>query len=96
LGISFVAARELTAEKLGDSARMFAAQTQSGTYSGNIIGETDFHVVQRLSPHSAIAHMRHLLNLPAKVGENVTIAYANEKGAVKELQERGKTRELVR
>jgi antirestriction protein ArdC len=96
LSISFAAARELTAEKLGDSARTFAAQTQSGNYSGNIIGETDFHVVQRLSPHSAIAHMRHLLNLPPKVGENVTISYANEKGAVKEMQERGKTRELVR
>ena len=96
LSISFAAARELTAEKLGDSARMFAAQTQSGNYSGNIIGETDFHVVQRLSPHSSIAHMRHLLTLPPKVGENVTISYANEKGAVKELQERGKTRELVR
>lgn len=96
LSISFAAASELTAEKLGDSARMFAAQTQSGNYSGNIIGETDFHVIQRLSPHSSIAHMRHLLNLPPKVGENVTISYANEKGAVKELQERGKTRELVR
>jgi len=96
LSISFAAAKELTAEKLGDSARTFAAQTQSGNYSGNIIGETDFHVVQRLSPHSAIAHMRQLLNLPPKVGENVTISYANEKGAVKELQERGKTRELAR
>ncbi len=96
LSISFAAARELTAEKLGDTARTFAAQAQSGNYSGNIIGETDLHIVQRLSPHSAIAHMRHLLNLPPKVGENVTIAYANEKGAVKEMQERGKTRELVR
>jgi hypothetical protein len=96
LSISFAAAKELTAEKLGDSVRMFAAQTQSGNYSGNIIGETDFHVVQRLSPHSSIAHMRHLLNLPPKVGEKVTIAYANEKGSVKELQERGKTRELAR
>jgi antirestriction protein ArdC len=96
LSTSFAAARELVADKLGDTARTFAAQTQSGNYSGNIIGETDLHVVQRLSPHSAIAHMRHLLNLPPKVGDNVTISYANEKGAVKELQERGKTRELVR
>jgi antirestriction protein ArdC len=96
LSSSFASARELTAEKLGDAARTFAAQTQSGNYSGNIIGETDFHVVQRLSPHSAIAHMKQRLNLPPKVGDNVTISYVNEKGAVKQLQERGKTRELVR
>ena len=96
LSTSFAAAKELTAQKLGDTARTFAAQTQSGNYSGNIIGETDLHVVQRLSPHSAIAHMRHLLIPSPKVGENVAISYANEKSSVRELQERGKTRELVR
>ena len=96
LSISFAAARELTAEKLGDTARTFAAQTQSGNYSGNIIGETDFHVLQRLSPNSAVAHMRHLLNPSPKVGEKVAISYANEKGSVKELRERGQARELAR
>lgn len=93
---SFAAAREITAEKLGDSARTFAAQTQSGNYSGNIIGETDFYVVQRLSPQSAVAHMKHLLNASPRVGESVMIAYANEQGSVKEPRERGRARELAR
>ena len=96
LSASFAAAKNITAEKLGDTARTFTAQTQSGNYRGEIIGETELHVVQRLSPQSAIAHMKHLLEPIPKVGENVGIAYVNDLGSVKELRERSRTRELVR
>jgi antirestriction protein ArdC len=96
LSASFAAARSVTAEKLGDAARTFAAQTQSGNYRGEIIGETDLHVVQRLSPHSAVAHMKHLLEPTPRVGDNVGIGYANEQGSVKESRERSRTKELAR
>ena len=96
MSASFAAAKSITAEKLGDTARTFTAQTQSGNYRGEIIGETELHVVQRLSPQSAIAHMKHLLDPIPKVGENVGIAYVNDLGSVKELRERSRTRELVR
>ena len=42
LSASFAAAKSLTAEKLGDAARTFTAQTESGNYRGEIISETDF------------------------------------------------------
>ena len=96
LSASFAGARSITAEKLGDAAQTFAAQTQSGNYRGEIIGETDMHVVQRLSPHSAVAHMKHLLQPTPRVGENVGIGYANELGSVKETRERSRTKELAR
>ena len=96
LSTSFAAAKHITAEKLGDAARTFTAQTQSGNYRGEIIGETDLHVVQRLSPNSAVAHMKHLLQPVPRVGDNVGIGYANELGSVKESRERSRTRELAR
>ena len=93
---SFAAARNITAEKLGDAARTFPAQTQSGNYRGEIIGETELHVVQRLSPQTAIAHLKHLLQSVPRVGDNVGIGYANELGSVKESRERSRTQELAR
>jgi hypothetical protein len=96
LSASFAAAKSITAEKLGDTARTFTAQTESGNYRGEIIGETDLHVVQRLSPQSAVAHMKHLLDSAAKTGDNVGIGYVNQVGSVKELRERSRVRELAR
>ena len=96
LSASFAAAKHITAEKLGEAARTFTAQTQSGNYRGEIIGESDLHVIQRLSPHSAVAHMKHLLQPLPNVGDNVEIGYANELGSVKESRERSRTRELAR
>jgi len=93
---SLAAAKNVTAQILGDSARIYAAQTQSGTYKGKIIGETDQHLIQRLSPQTAIAHAKQLLDPAPQVGQNVAIAYVNESGRVKEIQDRAKTRELVR
>ena len=96
LSASFAAAKNITAEKLGEAARTFRAQTESGNYHGEIIGETELHVVQRLSPQSAVAHMKHLLETAAHIGDKVGIGYANEIGSVRELHERSKTRELAR
>ncbi|MGC2661692.1 MAG: zincin-like metallopeptidase domain-containing protein, partial [Bryobacteraceae bacterium] len=46
---SFQEARALAIKELGQEARTFVAQTQSGIYCGKIIGETDHHLVQRVS-----------------------------------------------
>jgi len=96
LSASFAAAKNITAEKLGDTARTFTAQTESGNYRGEIIGETELHVLQRLSPQSAVAHMKNLLDSAPKIGENVGIGYVNQVGSVKELRDRSRVRELAR
>jgi hypothetical protein len=72
------------------------AQADSGRYNGRIIGETAHHVVQRLSPRTAVAHSKHLLeNLP-QAGDNVAIAYSNDHATVWDLRERVNAQELGR
>ncbi|MGJ5814855.1 ArdC family protein [Paludibaculum fermentans] len=96
LSSSYASAKQIAVEKLGDSARTFTAQTESGNYRGEIIGETALHVIQRLSPQSAVAHRKHLLQSVPEVGENVGIAYANGLGSCKALRDKPRERELVR
>lgn len=96
LSLSFGAAKNIAAAKLGETARTFVAQTQSGAYRGEIIGATDLHVIQRLSPQSAVAHMKHLLTTAPEVGARVGIAYKDEVGSVRELREKSRERELTR
>jgi hypothetical protein len=78
------------------NAKTHAALIGSGTYRGEIIGETDLHVIQRLSQGSAVAHMKHLLEPMPNVGESVVVAYSNSICTVKEFQQRGKGREMGR
>jgi antirestriction protein ArdC len=96
LAASFAAAKAVTADALGESARTFGAQTDSGRYSGRIIGETAHHVVQRLSPRTAVAHIKHLLDHPPQAGDNVAIAYSNDHATVRDLRERVNAQELGR
>jgi hypothetical protein len=67
------------ARLLGDTARIYTAQTDSGIYRGEIIGQTEHHVVQRLSQGSAVAHPKELLGTLPSVGENVVLRYSNGK-----------------
>jgi phosphoglycolate phosphatase-like HAD superfamily hydrolase len=96
LAASFADAKKITADALGQSARTFPAQIQSGRYNGRIIGETDYHVVQRLSSQTAVAHVKHLLEHLADPGTDVAIAYSNGHGHVRSLRERVNTQELGR
>ncbi|HUI78234.1 MAG TPA: hypothetical protein VLY24_09965, partial [Bryobacteraceae bacterium] len=96
LAASFAAAKQITAAALGESARTFAAQTDSGRYNGRIIGETAHHVVQRLSPRTAVAHMKHLLEQLPQAGDNVAVAYSNDHGLVRDIREHVNTQELGR
>jgi hypothetical protein len=60
-----------------------------------IIGETAHHVVQLLSPKTAVAHMKHQLeHLPRAGDNNVAIAHSKDHGHVRELRERVNTQEL--
>jgi len=96
LAASFAAAKAKTADALGESARTLRAQTESGRYNGRIIGETAHHVVQRLSPQTAVAHMKHLLEHLPQTGDNVAIAYSHDHAVVRDLRERVNAQELVR
>jgi antirestriction protein ArdC len=96
LAASFAAAKAITADALGESARTFPAETASGRYNGRIIGETAHHVVQRLSAQTAVAHLKHLLDRPPHAGDNVGIAYSHEQALVRDLHERVNSQELGR
>ena len=63
---SFEDAKKLSQEKLGDQARTYPAQTESGNYRGTIIGETDQHFVQQLNPLSTVAHPKYLFSERAR------------------------------
>jgi antirestriction protein ArdC len=89
-------AKSITAKVLGDSAQTLAAQTESGSYRGPIIGETEHHFVQRQSARTSIAHPKDMLDRQPQIGESVRINYADSKGVVREFRERAKTQGLGR
>jgi antirestriction protein ArdC len=96
LAKSFDDARKAASEAMGETARTTTALTASGTYRGNIIAETDHHVLQRISGQTAVAHMKHALTPLPQVGESVVIAYSNLKGSVSEFRERSRQQQLSR
>jgi antirestriction protein ArdC len=93
---SLAEARAIAAKKLGKSATLRDAETESGVYRGTIIGETELQVIQRESGQWAIAHPKELLDRQPQIGEAVRISYSNSKGSVRESHERSKSRNLGR
>jgi antirestriction protein ArdC len=93
---SFSQAQDFTRETLGDKARTFVADTESGIYRGAVIGETDRHLIQQLSDRSAVAHMKHLLDSVPGVGQEVAISYSRQVASVQEMPALVHEKELSR
>ncbi|HTU48523.1 MAG TPA: zincin-like metallopeptidase domain-containing protein [Bryobacteraceae bacterium] len=88
--------RALAASSLGNDAKTYPAQVESGIYRGQIIGETAAYVVQRVSSRSAVAHPKEALDRQISAGEHVLIKYSNGNGLVRESHQRSRDRELAR
>ncbi|MFO0365205.1 MAG: zincin-like metallopeptidase domain-containing protein [Acidobacteriota bacterium] len=93
---SLAEAEALTRKIMGDQARTYPADTGSGKYRGELIGETDHHIIQRLSAKSAVAHEKHLLPGPASPAQNVLVAYSNQVAQLKPNQDRQRSHALAR
>jgi hypothetical protein len=93
-------AKAVTFKTLGatakTTAKTIAAQTESGSYRGPIIGETKHHLVQRQYAHTAVAHPKDLLDRQPRVGETVRFSYTDSKGTIREFRERAKAQDLGR
>jgi hypothetical protein len=82
--------------QMAPHARIEDAQTDSGTYRGRIIGETEKTLVQQITPHTAVVHRGELLDMIPAIGENVRIAYSYDNARVLPVKERSKRQELGR
>ena len=77
-------------------ARIEHAQTDSGTYRGRIIADTEKNLVQQITSHTAVIHRKELLDMIPAIGESVRVAYSNDNARVLPVKERSKTQGLVR
>ena len=93
---SLAAAEEAAKKVLGDKARVYQVDTDSGKYRGTIIAATDHHFVQQLSPQSAVAHPKNLLPDPLATGQSVTVTYSNSVANLKPYKARERANALAR
>ena len=79
-------AKAIAVRSIGTAGAVLGTDTQSGKYQGKILGITDEHLVQQLSPRSVAVHT--LANLPPVTfvpDKPVSINYAAGKGVIKDL-----------
>lgn len=81
---------------LGDKARVVEPDTESGRYRGTVLTESDHHVIQKLSPRSAVAHSKHLLLQSVQPGDNLVISYSSGIAQLKPNQVRERAQALSR
>jgi hypothetical protein len=93
-GDALAEARAVTFKALGATAKTIAAQTESGSYRGPIIGETEHHLIQRQSAHTAVVHPKDLLDWQPRVGQSVRISYSDSKSTIHQFRERAKAQDL--
>jgi antirestriction protein ArdC len=93
---SFAAAEVAARELMGGKAKTYPADTDSGKYRGEVLGETEHHVIQKVSGKSAVAHEKHLLPSAAGVAQNVLISYSNQVAQLKPNQERQSSHAMAR
>jgi len=82
--------------QMAPGARVEHAETDSGTYRGRIIADTEKNLIQQITPHIAVVHRKELLDSIPAIGENVRVAYSNDNARVLPVKERSKTQELGR
>jgi hypothetical protein len=95
-GGEFPAGLQSALRLMAPNARIENAQTDSGTYRGGIIAETEKNLIQQITSHTAVVHRKDLLDIIPAVGETVRIAYSKDKARVLPVKERSKTQELAR
>jgi len=77
IAASFHEAQEIAKSRLGADAVTAAAAKDSGIYRGEILGTRQYHVVQGITAHIAVAHEKDLLATVPAVGDQVRITYSN-------------------
>jgi hypothetical protein len=82
--------------QMAPDARIQKAQTDSGTYRGGIIAETEKTLIQQITSHTAVVHRKELLDMIPAIGENVRVTYSYDNARVLPVKERSKTQELGR
>ena len=89
LGDSLRVAEEIARLRLGKRALDIATpDMQKGTYCGEILGSSKWHVVQRVgNSQTVVAHLKNRLE-PQPVSGTVEITYSQGKGAVIQIEER--------
>lgn len=93
---SFAAAEEAARKIMGEKVRTYPADADSGKYRGEVLAETEHHLLQRVSPRSAVAHDKRLLPGTIAPAENVLISYSNQVAHLKPNQELQKSHALTR
>ena len=83
-------------EMLGDKAKVYQPDTESGQYRGAVLTESEHHVVQKLSPRSAVAHSKSLLPQAVQPGQDLVVSYSNGVAQLKPNQVRERTQALSR
>jgi hypothetical protein len=83
-------------KQMAADARVEHAQTDSGTYRGRIIADTEKNLVQQITSHTAVIHRKELLDMIPAIGENVRVAYSYDHARVLPVRERTRTQELER
>jgi hypothetical protein len=82
--------------QMAPDARVEHAKTDSGTYRGRIIADTEKNLVQQITSHTAVIHRKELLDMIPAIGENVRVAYSYDHARVLPVRERTRTQELGR
>ena len=82
--------------KFGNSIHVHTADTESGKYRGEICGETEHHVLQKISAKSVVAHPKSLIPDALSPGESVSFNYSNSHLQTKPLNLREHVHSLAR
>jgi hypothetical protein len=74
---SLAEAEKQAKTRFGNTTRLDAADAESGRYRGEICGETEHHLLQKISPKSVIAHPKSLIGDVLSTGQSVAVNYKN-------------------